>query len=81
MERAEELFSLVRRRVKIMFKPSVTLPNSSPSSSPLAKRRGGKTAHHLERPYRETQYPVAAPVWNHFKLCDFPLVTPATLLY
>ena len=27
------------------------------------------------------QYPVAGPRGNHFKLCDFLLVTPETLLY
>ena len=27
------------------------------------------------------QYPVAAQRRNHFKLCDFPLVTAMSLLY
>ncbi|PYL63086.1 MAG: hypothetical protein DMF24_01560 [Verrucomicrobia bacterium] len=38
-------------------------------------------AHHFERRYPEAQYRVATPARNPFKLCDFPLVTPATLLY
>jgi hypothetical protein len=83
MECAEGRLSPVRerRRVRVTFKPPITLPNPAPSSSPLAKGRGGKRAHHFERRYREAQYPVAAPLRNHFKLCDFPLVTPSRLLY
>jgi len=27
------------------------------------------------------QYPVVGHPHNHFKLCDFPLVSPITLLY
>src|SRR5437868_12609055 len=38
-------------------------------------------AHHFERRCPEAQYPVATPARNPFKLCDFPLVTPASLLY
>jgi len=29
----------------------------------------------------QPQYPVAGSTQNPFKLCDFPLVTPARLLY
>ena len=31
-------------------------------------------------PYR-AQYPVAGQRHNHFNLCDFPLVSPISLLY
>jgi hypothetical protein len=47
-----------------------------PLKKPLVCR-----AHRFERPCRQAQHPVAASVRNPFKLCDFPLVTPARLLY
>ena len=81
MECAEELLSLVRRSVKVMFKPPIS------SSEPLifmlfpTKGRGGKRRINLSDLALEAQYPVVAPGQNPFKLCDFPLVTPARLRY
>jgi hypothetical protein len=58
----------------------------SPSASPLA------VTEEATKPARvrairilccktKTQYPVAGPVQNPFKLCDFSLVTSGRLLY
>ena len=43
-----------------------------------------ETTRSITEPLRhpdQAQYPVADSAPNPFKLCDFPLVTPATLLY
>jgi hypothetical protein len=83
---AEGRLSLVRERVRIDFHTRLIAP--SPDLDPLLlwqeHRRENAQASGRFQPCLaggQTQYPVAGVVQNHFKLCDFGLVTPATLLY
>src|SRR5713101_6794274 len=88
--RAKGRLSLARERervrVRVALKKPLICPNPSPSSSPLVAR-GEATKHARVRAIpilcgkTKAQYPVVAPGQNHFKLCDFPLVSPARLLY
>jgi hypothetical protein len=82
---AEERLSLVREtgKVRIDFDMSLIAPRPHLHALPFRQRESaqvpGRFQCYLTRP--PTPYPVAGGDRNHFKLCDFALVTPATLLY
>jgi hypothetical protein len=86
--RAEGRLSLVREKGSVRINFDMSLITLSPHLDPLALWQGGRRetpqASGRFQSYvagRQTQYPVAGSIQNHFKLCDFALVTPATLLY
>jgi hypothetical protein len=85
---AEGRLSQVRERgiVRIDFATPQIAPSPHLDSLLLWQRHRWESAQALGRfqsyvAGRPTQHPVAGVVQNHFKLCDFALVTPATLLY
>jgi hypothetical protein len=85
MECTEGCLSPVRER-RVDSKKPINCPIPLPSSSPLVAR-GEPTKHarvgaiSILCGKTKAQYAVVAPGQNPFKLCDFPLVSPARLLY
>ena len=83
---AEGHLSLVKERVRIDFHPPLIAP--SLHLDPLLlwqehRRESAQGSGEFQSYLAggQTQHPVAGVVQNHFKLCDFALVTPTTLLY
>ena len=72
--------------MRIDFDTSLIAASHHLHPLPFWQRDGRESAQvprrfqcYLRKP--STPYPVARVDRNHFKLCDFALVTPATLLY
>jgi hypothetical protein len=85
---AEGRLSLVRVRERrsIDFNTPLIAPSPHPDALPIWQRDRRESAQAPERfqsdlTRQQTPYPVAGMVQNHFKLCDFALVTPTSLLY